>query len=398
MTSSPLAARTGRIGPWFAGASAVFFARAFLFSSWVSRGPEVQEALQINTAQMGLLSVLYPAGGLAGVLFASGLVNRFGSKFVNAGTYLLAASGFALLGPAIESGNFFLSCVCLFLMGLPMAISDYLGNYEGAAVNNASKRSLFPAIHGSFGVGMLLGAAVASWFIENGVSVATSFLIIAIVVAVVAIGAGFGFPAHVRPVVTAATKELNRKNSIKVWFEKRSLLLAVIGFSFIMAESTAGTWVPIALNANGFSGAAAASALGFFWIVITVARLVGGYVVDLLGRYRTVLISALTTAAGMFVFMTSEANELPYVGLILWGLGMALGFPMVVASMGDDAALAAPRVNMIITVVYISSIAVGPTLGALGQAAGIYVAFGIPMAMMVVSALLSRVTKPLAVK
>ena len=70
---------------------------------------------------------------------------------------------------------------------------------------------------------------------------------------------------------------------------------------------------------------------------------------------------------------------------------------MVVASMGDDPDLAAPRVNMIITVVYISSISVGPALGALGQAAGIYVAFGIPLAMMVLSALLSRVTKPLSV-
>jgi hypothetical protein len=41
---------------------------------------------------------------------------------------------------------------------------------------------------------------------------------------------------------------------------------------------------------------------------------------------------------------------------------------------------------------------VGPALGALGQAAGIYVAFGIPTAMMLISAILSRVTKTLAVK
>lgn len=391
MTSTP------RIGPWFAGASAVFFARAFLFSSWVSRGPEVQAALEINTAQMGLLSMLYPAGGLAGVLFASWLVNRLGSRTVNTATYLLAAIGLATLGPVIETGNFALASVCLFLMGLPMAISDYLGNFEGAAVDKASKRSLFPAIHGSFGVGMLLGAAVASWFIDQGASVATSFLIIAIVVAVISISAGFGFPTNSTPITSSASKSNDRKNSLKVWTEKRSLLLAVVGFSFIMAESSAGTWVPIALTANGFGGAAAASALGLFWIVITLARLGGGYLVDLLGRYRTVLVSALTTAAGMLVFMTSEATGLEYLGLILWGLGMSLGFPMVVASMGDDPDLAAPRVNMIITVVYISSISVGPALGALGQAAGIYVAFGIPLAMMVISALLSRITKPLSV-
>lgn len=387
MTSSP------RIGLWFAGTSAVFFARAFLFSSWVSRGPEVQEALNINTAQMGLLSMVFPAGGLAGVLFASRLVQHFGARQVNTATFVLAAAGFALLGPAVESGNFALASVCLFAMGLPMAISDYLGNFEGSAVDKASKRSLFPAIHGSFGAGMLLGASSASWFISAGISLTASFLIVAIFVGTLAIVGGFGFPvqsAHREPV--ANTVEMPKK-SINVWLEERSLILAVIGFSFIMAEVSAGTWVPIALANNGFSGAAAASAFGLFWIVITIARLVGGYLVELLGRYRTVLFSALTTAAGMLVFMTSEATGLAYLGLILWGLGMALGFPMVVSSMGDDAAMAATRVNMIITVVYISSISVGPALGALGQAAGIYVAFGIPLAMMVISAFLSPATK-----
>ena len=364
MTSSP------RIGLWFAGTSAVFFARAFLFSSWVSRGPEVQEALNINTAQMGLLSMVFPAGGLAGVLFASRLVQHFGARQVNTATFVLAAAGFALLGPAVEAGNF-----------------------EGSAVDKASKRSLFPAIHGSFGAGMLLGASSASWFISAGISLTASFLIVAIFVGTLAIVGGFGFPVHSAHLQPAASTSKKTKKSINVWLEKRSLILAVIGFSFIMAEVSAGTWVPIALANNGFSGAAAASAFGLFWIVITIARLVGGYLVELLGRYRTVLFSALTTAAGMLVFMTSEATGLAYLGLILWGLGMALGFPMVVSSMGDDAAMAATRVNMIITVVYISSISVGPALGALGQAAGIYVAFGIPLAMMVISAFLSPATK-----
>ena len=58
--------------------------------------------------------------------------------------------------------------------------------------------------------------------------------------------------------------------SVAVWKEKRTLLIAVIGFSFIMAEISAGTWVPIALTVSGFSGSAAAFAFGVFWIVITI--------------------------------------------------------------------------------------------------------------------------------
>jgi hypothetical protein len=44
--------------------------------------------------------------------------------------------------------------------------------------------------------------------------------------------------------------------------------------------------------------------------------------------------------------------------------------------------------------VYLSSVTVGPALGAIGQSFGIYVAFAIPLVMMLVSAAISGVTKP----
>jgi hypothetical protein len=64
--------------------------------------------------------------------------------------------------------------------------------------------------------------------------------------------------------------------------------------------------------------------------------------------------------------------------------------------MSDEPEMAPARINMIISVVYISGITVGPALGAVGQVAGLYVAFGIPLVMMLLSAALSGVTRPLA--
>jgi hypothetical protein len=46
-------------------------------------------------------------------------------------------------------------------------------------------------------------------------------------------------------------------------------------------------------------------------------------------------------------------------------------------------------------VVSISSITVGPALGALGEFAGLYVAFGIPLVFMLIAAILSPITKPI---
>jgi fucose permease len=208
-----------------------------------------------------------------------------------------------------------------------------------------------------------------------------------------AVVASLQFPNRDKPLVRPKGEE--RKMSVAVWKEKRTLLIAVIGFSFIMAEISAGTWVPIALTVSGFSGSAAAFAFGVFWIVITIGRVLGGFVVEAIGRFRTVLISTLVTAAGILVFMLGEVIALPFLGLVLWGLGMSMGFPMAVAAMSDDPRKAPFRINMIITVVYISSISVGPALGSVGEVAGIYVAFSIPLALMILSAILSPVTKKL---
>ena len=390
MTAAPT---QPRILFWFLGAAGLFFARALLFSTWLSRAPEVQQALSLGTAQMGLLVMLFPLGGLAGILFANALMVRLGSTTVGIGIFSLGALAIGTLGFSLEAGNVWLSAIAVFAMGLPMAIADFLGNFEGTAVDRISNKSLFPAIHSAFGIGMLLGAGGASLAIDAGWSLTQNYVLVAIIVAVVAIVSSLPLPNREKP--EARPKGEERKLTLSVWREKRTLLIALIGFSFIMAEISAGTWVAIALTGSGFSGSAAAIAFGLFWLVITIGRVFGGFVVEAIGRYRTVLISAIVTAAGILIFMLADVIALPILGLVLWGLGMAVGFPMAVSAMSDDPQRAPFRINMIISVVYISSITVGPVLGSVGEVTGLYVAFAIPLALMVISAVLSPVTKPL---
>ena len=380
---------------WSLAAAAIFFTRALLFSTWLSRGPEVQQALSLNTAQMGLFVMLFPLGGLAGILFANALTLRLGSRMVGTGIFIMGAAAMATLGVSLVEGNLVVSAIALFAMGLPMAIADFLGNFEGTAVDRLSTKSLFPAIHAAFGMGMLLGAGGASLAISSGWSLADNYLLVAAVVAIVSVWGSLQFPSRDKPLSRPRGEE--RTMALGAWKEKRTLTIAIIGFSFIMAEISAGTWVPIALTVSGFSGSAAAFAFGMLWIVVTFGRLIGGFVVEKIGRYRTVLLSTLVTASGILIFMLVEVIALPFVGLVLWGLGMSMGFPMSVAAMSDEPRKAPYRINMIITVVYISSITVGPALGSLGEVTGIYVAFSIPLALMILSAILSSATKPLEI-
>ena len=380
---------------WSTASATLFFARAFLFSTWVSRGPEVQELLGFNDLEFGIFTMLYAVGGLLGIFFASFLVKRYGSRLIAALGFSIGAASLMGIGLSVELGMVLVSSLLLVSIGTPMAIEDFVGNYEGNAADRKSKHSIFPAIHGAYGVGMLGGAAISGWAIDQGIGLASHYFVSGLFVAAISIAAGVVLPARKKNAESAAGKASKKGETKKVWTEKRSLLIAVVGFSFIMAEMSAGTWVPIALTGSGYSGSEAAIMFGIFWIAITAGRLVGGFIVDAIGRSRTILFSALLAASGISVFIAQDLINLPLLGLILWGLGIAMGFPMSVASMGDQEALAPARINMIITVVYISSITVGPALGTLGEFAGLYVAFGIPLVFMLIAAILSPITKPI---
>jgi MFS family permease len=379
---------------WSTASATLFFARAFLFSTWVSRGPEVQELLGFNDLEFGIFTMLYAVGGLLGIFFASFLVKRFGSRMIAALGFSIGAASLMGIGLSVELGMILVSSLLLVAIGTPMAIEDFVGNYEGNAADRKSKRSIFPAIHGAYGVGMLGGAAVSGWAIDQGIGLAGHYFVTGLFVAAISVAAGVLLPSR-PPTTETSAKATTKGQTKKVWTEKRSLLIAVVGFSFIMAEMSAGTWVPIALTGSGYSGSEAAIMFGIFWIAITAGRLVGGFIVDAIGRSRTILFSALLAASGIAVFIAQDLINQPLLGLILWGLGIAMGFPMSVASMGDQESMAPARINMIITVVYISSISVGPALGTLGEFAGLYVAFGIPLVFMLIAAILSPITKPI---
>ncbi|MFB9377715.1 sugar MFS transporter [Kineococcus gynurae] len=384
---------------WVGAAFVMFFIRAFLFATWVSRGPEVRQALDVNTAVFGFITMAYGIGGLAAIAFAGRLVQRFGSREVALVSYAVGAAALALLGVAVAGGHPWLTSLLLVVLGAPIAIVDFVGNYEGARVEKVARRSVFSAINGAFGLGMLSAVALGGAVSSAAVGVTTHFALVAAFSVAASSAASLCLPRQARLAVPVAEPVQRREQARSVLRERRSLLICLIGFTFIMAELSAGTWVPIALTRTGFTEADAAYALSLFWVVVTVGRLLGGLLVDAVGRHGTVLVSASVTAAGVLIFMVaglSDGGAVLYVGLVLWGAGMASGFPMAVASMGDDPAQASVRINMIITVVYISGVTVGPALGAVGEAFGIYIAFTIPVVLLVISAAISRVVHPTA--
>ena len=377
------------LGVWFAATAITFLTRAMLFSTWQSRAPEVMKYLGLTTSEMGLLVMLFPAGGAIAIFFASSLMKRFGVGPMTIFGFTLGSVSLAGLAFSIPAGNLALSSVLILTLGMPMAFADFASNYEATEVDKQSKRSLLPILHSTFGVGMMLAAGFAGWMLGQKFSLTSNYLIVAAVSLISSIWAGLSFPKNEH----FESETLRRQLVQSVWKEKRTQAIALIGISFIIAELSAGTWLPIALEKSGFTPAAAANAFGLFWVTITLTRALGGFVVEKLGRFATILASIIVTAIGICFFIFDSAIHQPYAGLVIWAAGLSLGFPMAANALSDNAERSPIRINMMITLVYISSISVGPLLGAIGEISGLYVAFGVPLALLLVSAILSGQTK-----
>ncbi len=81
------------------------------------------------------------------------------------------------------------------------------------------------------------------------------------------------------------------------------------------------------------------------------------------------------------------------LGVVLWGLGASLGFPVGMSAAADDPVRSAARVSVVSTIGYAAFLAGPPLLGALGDRVGTLEALQAVAVLMVPAAVLVLATR-----
>ncbi|WP_257226147.1 MFS transporter [Rhodococcus opacus] len=121
----------------------------------------------------------------------------------------------------------------------------------------------------------------------------------------------------------------------------------------------------------------------------TSGRLLGGRVVDRYGRSATVRWSAALAVAGVLIVILAGNLVLAALGCALWGVGVALGFPLALSAAADSGADAARRVSAVSTLGYVAFLVGPPLLGLLGEQFGLLQAFCVVLAGAVLAGLVA---------
>ncbi|WP_454050552.1 MFS transporter [Cellulomonas sp. Marseille-Q8402] len=161
-----------------------------------------------------------------------------------------------------------------------------------------------------------------------------------------------------------------------VWLETPTLLLGTVVFGAALSEGAANNWMaPLAVAELRVDETRAAMFVSVFLVAQTAGRLIGGPLVDRLGRSATLVTSALVSALGVIAFTTAPAPWVAWAGAAVWGLGAALAVPVAV-SIAAGQGRAAERIAAVTSLSSLANVAGPPLIGSAAEFVGLPWAIG----------------------
>ena len=376
LTTSGLDRR--QIVAWRNAMFVVFSLCGLALASWVSRLPAVRDELGASTLDMGVLIFGLSFGSILGLLGSSHIIARIGARTTLRWGFTIAPIGLAIAGVAATvSPNFVVIFIGLAVFGASFSMSDVAMNVSGAANERALGRAIMPIYHAFFSFGTIAGAALGALAEVLDVPIALHIGFVALVIVVLGqLSIRFlqdeNFVVDGDEPVADDDHSKSWRGRLSIWRDPRTLLIGVIVLGMAFAEGSANDWLTLAMvDGHDVSGTVGALMFGVFVTAMTVGRLSGVFLLDRFGRVPVLRGSAVLAMVGLLIVIFGPSAEIAVVGIVLWGLGSSLGFPVGMSAAADDPKTAAARVSAVATIGYCAFLVGPPVIGVLGEHFGI---------------------------
>ena len=101
---------------------------------------------------------------------------------------------------------------------------------------------------------------------------------------------------------------------------------------------------------------------------MTLGRWTGPRLLDRYGRVATIRGLAALALIGLLLFVFSPWAALAFAGVLLWGMGACLGYPVAISAAADEPRLAAQRVSTVSGIGQLAYLGGPPLIGLLASA------------------------------
>lgn len=364
----------------------------FGIATWVTRTPAIRDELGASIEAMGLVLLGLSIGSMIGILGAGALVRRLGTRpliLLGGALPVIGMVLVALLAPAQVPAGVWAG---LFLIGFGSGVAEIGLNVEAAAVERHIGRPVVPVLHACFSLGTVVGGIVGIAMTAARTPVAVHLLVGAAVMAALAAFAA----RNLQPLPRAAAQTDGADDADTVGASRvttatrRSVitaqlaLVAVITLAMAFAEGAASDWLPLLMTTDHDAPEAVGSLVFTgFALAMLIGRSAGTPLVTRLGRGRVVRLCAAVGGIGVLLVVVSPSPVVTAIAAAVWGLGIALGFPLAISAAGDHPTDGDRRVSVVATAGYIAFLVGPPLLGFVGEHLGLQAAMLVPLVLLV---------------
>ena len=289
--------------------------------------PALESRFENKGLDKGLLAAMLSAGILTGSVLFGPIADRYGYKLLFVISTLISAIGFQ--GLAFTS-SISLLYVFMFLIGAGGGVLNGGTNALVADIsleNKAASLSLLGVFFGIGALGMpLLLSIVSEEFSFSSILSSVGFFMLLPVIYFLAII----FPVPKQP------QGFPLKQGFRLLKEPALLLTALFLFFQSGVESLVNNWSTSYLTErDNVSNDDALMMLSFYMVGLTIARLFLGAILKKISSYAVLMYSFVLVIAGNVLFIYVNDYELAFTGLIITGIGLAAGFPVILSYIGQ---------------------------------------------------------------
>lgn len=355
----------------------LFAVNGLTLSAWLARLPAMRDALELTPAHLGTVLLAGSIGGLVTMSQAPRIVGRLGPANAVRAFGAVFGVAYLVMGLASALGSVPVLAVGLLLHGVALAGNNLTINLASAVVERRARKPILSQFHAAFSIGTVVGSLAGAGAAALSVPLLVQFLALAAVAVawrLLAAGSMLGdeVKATGTPRAHGAGSGATRPGLLATWREPRAILIGAIILVAVVSEFAANDWLALAMvDGRGSPESVAALVFALFVTAMTVVRLLGASLLERFGRVAVLRGGAVVSIAGVLLFVLAPNVPLAALGVLAWGAGAALNFPIAVSASSDDPARAANRIAVLSMFAAVAPLVESPGIGMLAGQVGV---------------------------
>jgi fucose permease len=280
--------------------------------------PSILTTYNLTPATVTLLFLSQVGGYIIAALASSMISGRIGLGR----TLLLAAISLtsALIVYALTTHWLIMVAFGIFL-GLGIGLIDAgINTFVASDRRNAN---LMGFLHGFYGIGALLGPAIATTLLAFGISWRLIYLIFAGLVGILIVGLFWVISKRYKPMTkrSESTSQTTAGANLHCAIKTPAVLVSGLLLSvYVGTEASIGNWAYTVQNmSRGTPELIAGYSIAGYWTGLTLGRFSLGQLVKYLGSVRTMNFSLILLLAGLLIWwlLPNQLWSLPLIGFAL---------------------------------------------------------------------------------